>query len=534
MVAIVGASGSGKSTLMNILGCLDRPTSGDYRVSGRSTGELDPDELAELRREHFGFIFQRYHLLADLSATGNVEVPAVMPASGATPPARRRIARAPGPGRPYRSPPRPAVGRPAAARQHRAGADERRRDHPGRRADRRAGHAHRPEVLRILEELNAAGHTIILVTHDMNVARHAQRIIEISDGEIVSDRRNPDAQRREAEREAPAAMPRRPGWQAYLDRCGEALRMALLAMNAHRLRTSLTMLGIIIGIAAVVSVVALGEGSRRKIMDDIAEIGTNTVEVFPGKDFGDEKAAQIHTLRRRTPTLARESYVDSVTPEVGTTSTVRYRNVSVNGSIQGVGEQFFRVRAFKLAQGKFFDETAVARRAQEVVIDDSTRRKLFGSHTDPIGQVIFLGSMPARVIGVTQKKDTVFGSNETLNVWIPYTTALSRVLGQRHLRSITVRVRTTCRRSPPRGHRAGADAPARDRFLRVQHGRRAQDHRAHHGDHDAAGVHDRADFADGRRHRRHEHHAGVRYRAHPRDRRAHGGRRGAATSCSSS
>ena len=105
-----------------------------------------------------------------------------------------------------------------------------------------------------------------------------------------------------------------------------------------------------------------------------------------------------------------------MTPEVGTTSTVRYRNVSVNGSIQGVGEQFFRVRAFKLAQGKFFDETAVARRAQEVVIDDSTRRKLFGSHTDPIGQVIFLGSMPARVIGVTQKKDTVFGSNETLNV----------------------------------------------------------------------------------------------------------------------
>lgn len=130
-----------------------------------------------------------------------------------------------------------------------------------------------------------------------------------------------------------------------------------------------------------------------------------------------------------------------MTPEVGTTSTVRYRNVSVNGSIQGVGEQFFRVRAFKLAQGKFFDETAVARRAQEVVIDDSTRRKLFGSHTDPIGQVIFLGSMPARVIGVTQKKDTVFGSNETLNVWIPYTTALSRVLGQRHLRSITVRVK---------------------------------------------------------------------------------------------
>ena len=444
MVAIVGASGSGKSTLMNILGCLDRPTSGDYRVSGRSTGELDPDELAELRREHFGFIFQRYHLLADLSATGNVEVPAVYAG-------KRREARHQRAGellgrlglgdRTDHRPGQLSGGqqqRVSIARALMNGGEIILADEPTGALDTHTGQ----EVLRILEELNAAGHTIILVTHDMNVARHAQRIIEISDGEIVSDRRNPDAPRREAEREAPAAMPRRPGWQAYLDRCGEALRMALLAMNAHRLRTSLTMLGIIIGIAAVVSVVALGEGSRRKIMDDIAEIGTNTVEVFPGKDFGDEKAAQIHTLLPSdADALARESYVDSVTPEVGTTSTVRYRNVSVNGSIQGVGEQFFRVRAFKLAQGKFFDETAVARRAQEVVIDDSTRRKLFGSHTDPIGQVIFLGSMPARVIGVTQKKDTVFGSNETLNVWIPYTTALSRVLGQRHLRSITVRVK---------------------------------------------------------------------------------------------
>lgn len=223
--------------------------------------------------------------------------------------------------------------------------------------------------------------------------------------------------------------------------------MALLAMNAHRLRTSLTMLGIIIGIAAVVSVVALGEGSRRKILDDISEIGTNTVEIFPGKDFGDEKAVNIRTLvPADADALARESYVDSVTPEVSTSNTLRYRNVSVTGVIQGVGEQYFRVRAIKLAQGKFFDETSVLRRAQEVVIDDATRRKLFGSHTEPIGQVVFLGSMPARVIGVTQKKETVFGSNDSLNVWVPYTTALSRVLGQQHLKSITVRVNDA---SPP-------------------------------------------------------------------------------------
>ena len=77
LVAIVGQSGSGKSTLMNILGCLDQPTAGSYKVKGRETRELEADELAELRREYFGFIFQRYHLLGDLNATGNVEVPAI-------------------------------------------------------------------------------------------------------------------------------------------------------------------------------------------------------------------------------------------------------------------------------------------------------------------------------------------------------------------------------------------------------------------------------------------------------------------------
>ncbi|MDZ4372878.1 MAG: ATP-binding cassette domain-containing protein, partial [Phenylobacterium sp.] len=92
MIAIVGASGSGKSTLMNILGCLDRPTAGSYRVAGRETGSLEPDELAQLRREHFGFIFQRYHLLGDLTALGNVEVPAIY--AGRSREARRERAQA--------------------------------------------------------------------------------------------------------------------------------------------------------------------------------------------------------------------------------------------------------------------------------------------------------------------------------------------------------------------------------------------------------------------------------------------------------
>lgn len=212
-------------------------------------------------------------------------------------------------------------------------------------------------------------------------------------------------------------------------------------MNAHRLRTALTMLGIVIGIAAVVSVVALGEGSRQKILSDISQMGTNTVDVYPGENFGDEKAARIRTLvPADADALARQHFADSVTPQVSTSVSLRYRNVSVNGSVQGVGEQFFRVRGLKLAQGQFFDATAVTRRSQDVVIDENTRNRLFGAGVDPIGQVILLGSVPSRVVGVTQKQEALFGAADTLNVYIPYTTALSRVLGQQHLRSITVRV----------------------------------------------------------------------------------------------
>jgi len=455
MVAIVGASGSGKSTLMNLLGCLDRPTRGAYRIGGRATGELSPDDLAELRREHFGFIFQRYHLMADLSARGNVEMPAVYAGRARGPRRERAQALLQRLGLGERMAHRPSQlsggqqQRVSIARALMNGGQVILADEPTGALDTHTGQ----EVLRILEELNAAGHTIVIVTHDMAVARHARRIIEIRDGEIVADRANHDA---------PAAAPvsasdpasdatsdaapapgggPRARWGRALERTGEALHMALVAMNAHRLRTALTMLGIVIGIAAVVSVVALGEGSRRKILSDISRMGTNTVDVFPGENFGDEKAARIRTLLPSdADALGRQHFADSVTPQVSTSVSLRYRNVSVNGTVQGVGDQFFRVRGLQLAQGQFFDATAVVRRSQDVVIDENTRNRLFGAATNPIGQVILLGSVPSRVVGVTLKQEALFAAGETLNVYIPYTTALSRVLGQQHLRSITVRV----------------------------------------------------------------------------------------------
>ncbi len=451
LVAIVGASGSGKSTLMNILGCLDKPSAGSYLVAGRETGKLDADELAQLRREHFGFIFQRYHLLSDLDATSNVEVPSVY--AGLDPAQRRQraaqlLARLGLAERSHHKPGQLSGGqqqRVSIARALMNGGDVILADEPTGALDSHSGH----EVMNILKELHAEGHTIIIVTHDMQVASNAQRIIEIKDGVIIADRRNlpagtdattptgsgsPSRQRSDRQQQASP-------WRATLDRLGEALRMSLLAMNAHRLRSFLTMLGIIIGIASVVSVVALGSGSREQILSDISAMGTNTIDIFPGTDFGDMKSAAIRTL---TPAdaaaLAEQNFVDSVTPSVATASSARYGNISVTATINGVGEQYFRVRGLKMAQGMGFNGESIRRYAQEVVIDANTYKKLFPNGGNALGEVIFLGSVPCRVIGVTQKRENGFGNNSALNVWVPYTTAMSRVIGQRYLSGITVRV----------------------------------------------------------------------------------------------
>lgn len=441
MVAIVGASGSGKSTLMNILGCLDRPSSGDYQVAGRSTGQLDRDSLAALRREHFGFIFQRYHLLGDLCAQGNVEVPAVYAGMPRAERQQRAAALLTQLGLQPRLNYRPSQlsggqqQRVSIARALMNGGEVILADEPTGALDSQSGQ----EVLSILQDLHAQGHTVVVVTHDMQIAKHAQRIIELSDGEIIADRRHDNHL-------AKARLPQKPShhgnrWQSQRDRFRAAFKMALLAMAAQRLRTLLTMLGIIIGIASVVSVVALGKGSQQQVLADINAMGTSTLEIYPGKDFGDMRSAAIQTLRATdADALAQQNYVHSVTPTVSTSTTLRYGNLSVSGTVNGVGEQYFLVRGYHINSGMAFNRASVDNLMQEAVIDENTRNKLFPNGQEPIGAVMLLGSLPCRIIGVAAKKQSGFGSDENLNVWIPYTTAMKRMLGQSYLKSITVRV----------------------------------------------------------------------------------------------
>ena len=188
-VAIVGASGSGKSTLMNILGCLDKPSSGSYRFAGMAVEEMDADALAWLRREAFGFVFQSYHLIPTESALENVEVPAIY--AGLPEAERRRRAtdllQRLGLGERLDNRPSQLSGgqqqRVSIARALVNGGRIILADEPTGALDSNSG----KEVMALFDELAAAGHTVILITHDRDVAARAQRVIEIRDGEIVCD-----------------------------------------------------------------------------------------------------------------------------------------------------------------------------------------------------------------------------------------------------------------------------------------------------------------------------------------------------------
>ncbi|CAH0530926.1 Macrolide export ATP-binding/permease protein MacB [Allocatenococcus thiocycli] len=441
MVAIVGASGSGKSTLMNVLGCLDQPTSGRYFINGQDVSTLESDELAQLRREYFGFIFQRYHLLSDLTAVGNVEVPAVYAGISH----RQREARAKAlltrlglEERLTHKPSQLSGGqqqRVSVARALMNGGEVILADEPTGALDSHSGE----EMMALLKELHQLGHTIILVTHDMNVANFADRIIEIKDGEIISDKQNvSEAKNAQAEVKKQSQQDASQWWR--WDSFVDALKMALLAMSSHRMRTFLTMLGIIIGIASVVSVVALGNGTQQQILSNIASMGTNTIDIRPGTGFGDRRSGRIRTLTADdAESLKSLPFVDSVTPSISNSLTVRSGNQDASATIEGVGEDYFRVRGYEIAQGQFWDEDSVSSLAQEAVIDDNTRKEIF-SDRSPIGEVIFLGSLPVRIVGVTQKKDDAFGNSEALKIWVPYTTMSGRMMGQRYLNGITVRI----------------------------------------------------------------------------------------------
>ena len=188
-VAIVGSSGSGKSTCMNIIGCLDVPSEGTYLLDGRDVGQMDKNELADIRNELLGFIFQQYNLLPKLNLAENVEVPLMYAGVGKRERRERALAALErvGLGEKWRHKPsqlsggqqqRVSIARALAGRPAVILADE-----PTGALDSRTGR----EVLAMLQQVHAEGNTVVLITHDNSIAVQAQRIIRLEDGHVVYD-----------------------------------------------------------------------------------------------------------------------------------------------------------------------------------------------------------------------------------------------------------------------------------------------------------------------------------------------------------
>ncbi len=446
-VAIMGQSGSGKSTLMNVLGCLDRPSAGQYRVDGVDVATLAPGALAALRRETFGFVFQRYHLMPDLSALDNVAIPAVYEGVARGERRDRAAALLTRLGMQDRLDHRP--GQLSGGQQQRCsiaralmnGGQVILADEPTGALDSASGR----EVLEVLHGLHRDGHTIVLITHDAQVAQHADRIIELADGRVV---------RETVTRQARAdQVPMRRSGASGGNRAAVALESLLMAGRSlahNRLRTGLTMLGIVIGVASVVAMLAIGEGAKRQVIERINAMGTDLLSVKRGVAGVRGASRGIETLSAHDlgPINALPGVAMAV-PETDRTVLVRQGNRDLLVPAVGTGESFPLVRDWPVRRGAFFNAEDVRRHAQVIVLGHNVARELYDAGTDPLGRFVIVNNAPFQVIGVMGPKgSTGGGTDRDYQMWMPHTTAATRVFGERYFRDITVKVKETSLLAP--------------------------------------------------------------------------------------
>ena len=439
-VAIMGASGSGKSTLMHLLGCLDQPTTGRYLFEGEDIAQLDSDQLASLRSRTFGFIFQSYHLISSANATENVEVPAIY----AGLPRDARHARAEelltslGLGERLQNRPSQLSGgqqqRVSIARALMNDARILLADEPTGALDSKSGH----DVLQLLKDLHARGKTVIVITHDREVASHADRLIEIRDGRIIHDSGRQPSPAAQVEA-APPRPARKQGLAAFGD-INEAVRMALRALKANLFRTVLTLLGIVIGVASVVVMLAVGNGARQDVVERISDMGTNLLLIRPGAP--NTRRSADGTTNTLTPedaiVAARVDNVVAAVPEADTRATVRAGNTDAQTQITGTTADYPLAKSWPVASGVFINDDDNRRYAAVAVIGRTVATNLYGD-ADPLGQYMLIRNVPFLIIGVMQEKGaTPWGQDQDDVVFVPLNTAGNRLIGSRHLSSVSV------------------------------------------------------------------------------------------------
>jgi len=439
-VAIVGASGSGKSTLMNILGCLDRPSSGRYLFEGKDVEDFDADQLARLRREAFGFVFQGYHLVATESARENVEIPALY---AGMPAAKRRT-------RATALLERLAMGARLDHRPHQLSGGQQQRvaiaralmnggriilaDEPTGALDSQSG----AEVMKLLRELVEAGHTVILITHDRQVAAQAARVVEIRDGQIVADSGGTCS--------AAGVVRAHQAWQgpgggqaSMRADLHEAARAAWRGMWSNRFRTGLTLLGIVIGVASVIAMLAVGAGSQQQVLAQFETFGIRTMFVSARESSARAPSAPLKL--EDVDTVLSLPNVQAATPYIEERVVVRRGNVDHATEGGGTTVGFSHVLGWGITEGQMFDTLDEARAAKVAVIGQTVRKALFADGSDPIGQDILIDKVPFQVVGVLAAKGSTDGEDQDNRVIVPFSAAAARLFGHRNPTWLAVQVR---------------------------------------------------------------------------------------------
>lgn len=447
-VAIMGSSGSGKSTLMSILGCLDTPTGGQLFFEGIDVAGLSEPELARIRSEKLGFVFQSFNLLARTSAIENVELPLIYAATSTNVMEReeraRQSLRIVGLADRERNTPGQLSGgqqqRTAIARALVNSPSVLLADEPTGNLDTRTSH----ELMATLVALNRErGLTIVLVTHEADIARYADRVVTMRDGRIESDRSNEAP----TTGDLPALQPHRQTVQsanipdAKLKIRSSAafgvmiVAVALQAIFRNPMRSALTTLGVFIGVAALIAMVDVGQGANETVRKRIESLGTNLVVVQPGaRTAGGSRGGMgsastltvedAHAIRREDSAVAQVSYL------IRQSGQIQYGNQNWTTSIQGVTPSYPPTTNWQIAFGRGISEADESDGALVVLIGQTVWHQLFGEFTNPVGATLIVKNTPLRIIGVLASKgQSGFGTDQDDLVMIPFSTAERKVLG---------------------------------------------------------------------------------------------------------
>jgi macrolide transport system ATP-binding/permease protein len=454
-IAIMGASGSGKSTLMSVLGCLDRPTSGRYWFDGIEVAQLAEPDLAGLRSERLGFVFQSFNLLPRTSAIDNVALPLLYAMSGQGH-ARVRFdrARAVLDKLGLRDRERNTPGQLSGGQQQRVAIARALINQPSLLlADEPTGNLdtrNSNEIMQTLSSLNRQqGVTIIVVTHEPDIAAFADRVLTMRDGQIISDVKK--AARDGAPRAAipaspttsdPASLSKPAAPQRHVGLSGASWPFAWMVMTAaaeaiwrNKMRSALTMLGVFIGVAALIVMVSVGQGANEAVRKEIARLGTNLVVILPGAATsggargGSGSAstltvADVHAIRREAPAAGEVSYL------IRQSGQIRFSNQNWTTGIQGVSSNYPPMTNWQIAAGRAITPEDERSAALVAVLGETVRRQLFGTFQNPIGATVQARGVSLRVVGILDTKgQTSFGQDQDDLIMVPFTTAERKILG---------------------------------------------------------------------------------------------------------